>query len=112
MTPLTLRFFRKNQTNKFCQEKSIPFHRRRCSTNLSSDRLFRTSEDVLRTLRVGQEGADGPDLVGGSLGQEADQGSRLRDQHRNQRRRNSGGDHFFPAALKVTFVLETSKFVY
>ena len=40
------------------------------------------AQHVLRPLRAGQEGALGPDLAGRSLGQEADEGSRLRDQHR------------------------------
>ena len=53
---------------------------------------WRKSDNVLRTFRVGQEGPDGQDLVGGSLGQEADQGPRLRNKHRKKCRRNSAGE--------------------
>ena len=43
---------------------------------------------VLRPLRVGQEGPPGPHLAGRPLGQKVDEGSRLRDQHREKCWRN------------------------
>lgn len=44
-------------------------------------------DNVLRTFCAGQEGPFSQDLVGGTLGQEVDQGSCLRDEHREVRGR-------------------------
>lgn len=41
--------------------------------------------DVLRPHCIGEEGSAGPDMARGSLGQEADEGARIRDQHRTIR---------------------------
>ena len=50
--------------------------------NIYLSACLRRRGHVLRALCAGQEGPAGPDLAGGALGQEADQGARLRDQHR------------------------------
>lgn len=61
---------------------------------LYSDSIFHPTDNeynwirirnVLRPHCIGQEGAAGSDLASGPLGQEADESSRLRDQHRTIR---------------------------